>query len=108
MPGMRGLGFVQTLDITRLLDMEKSLNEGAIAFPTFQPGGWRLTRYTLSGYFDNDKKLKNYSKSEWEMLLNAAEHKPRHPDKQWGKTVKYEGLIPRIEKAFLKKIRRRI
>ncbi|GAA4179326.1 excinuclease ABC subunit UvrA [Sphingobacterium ginsenosidimutans] len=102
-PECEGLGFVQTLDITRLLDMEKSLNEGAIAFPTFQPGGWRLTRYTLSGYFDNDKKLKNYSKSEWEMLLNAAEHKPRHPDKQWGKTVKYEGLIPRIEKAFLKK-----
>jgi len=98
-----GLGFVQTLDITRLLNMEKSLNEGAIAFPTFQPGGWRLTRYTLSGYFDNDKKLKNYSKSEWEMLLNATEHKPRFPDKQWGKTVKYEGLIPRIEKAFLKK-----
>lgn len=98
-----GLGFVQALDITRLLNMEKSLNEGAIAFPTFQPGGWRLTRYTLSGYFDNDKKLKNYSKSEWAMLLNAAEHKPRHPDKQWGKTVKYEGLIPRIEKAFLKK-----
>ncbi|RKE55704.1 ATP-binding cassette domain-containing protein [Sphingobacterium detergens] len=102
-PECEGLGFVQTPDITRLLDMEKSLNEGAIAFPTFQPGGWRLTRYTLSGYFDNDKKLKNYSKSEWEMLLNAAEHKPRHPDKQWGKTVKYEGLIPRIEKAFLKK-----
>lgn len=98
-----GLGFVQALDITRLLDMEKSLNEGAIAFPTFQPGGWRLTRYTLSGYFDNDKKLKNYSKSEWAMLLNAAEHKPRHPEKQWGKTVKYEGLIPRIKKAFLKK-----
>src|SRR5690606_19631698 len=41
-----GLGFVQTLDITRLLNMERSLNEGAIAFPTFQPGGWRLTRYT--------------------------------------------------------------
>jgi hypothetical protein len=36
-------------------------------------------------------------------LLYAPEHKPKHPDKEWGKTVKYEGIIPRIEKAFLKK-----
>src|SRR5690606_3527911 len=28
---------------------------------------------------------------------------PKNPDKDWGKTVKYEGIIPRIEKAFLKK-----
>jgi excinuclease UvrABC ATPase subunit len=98
-----GLGLVQTLNINALLDKEKSLNEGAILFPTFQPNGWRLTRYTLSGYFDNDKKLKEYTPEEWDMLLNASEHRPTNPDKQWGKTVKYQGLIPRIEKAFLKK-----
>jgi len=98
-----GLGFVQTVNIDTLLDKGRSLNEGAITFPTFQPGGWRLTRYTLSGYFDNDKKLRDYSDAEWELLLNAQEHKPKHPHKEWGKTVKYEGLIPRIEKAFLKK-----
>ncbi|WP_104381883.1 excinuclease ABC subunit UvrA [Sphingobacterium sp. HMA12] len=98
-----GLGFVQTIDVGQLLDKEKSLNEGAIKFPTFQPGGWRLTRYILSGYFDNNKKLKDYNEWEWEILLNATEHKPKNPNRQWGKTVKYEGLIPRIEKAFLKK-----
>ncbi|MET3037251.1 excinuclease ABC subunit UvrA [Chryseobacterium sp. NRRL B-14859] len=102
-PECEGLGFVQTLDVTALFDRNKSLNEGAIKFPTFQPGGWRLTRYTLSGYFDNDKKLRDFTDKEWEMLLNAPEHKPRHPHKDWGKTVQYEGVIPRIEKAFLKK-----
>ncbi|WP_312334793.1 excinuclease ABC subunit UvrA [Sphingobacterium sp.] len=98
-----GLGIVQTVNVDTLIDRQKSLNEGAVQFPTFQPGGWRLTRYTLSGYFDNDKKLKDYTPQEWELLLHAAEHKPKHPDKEWGKTVKYEGIIPRIEKAFLKK-----
>lgn len=98
-----GLGAVQTVNTENLIDKQKSLNEGAILFPTFQPGGWRLTRYTLSGYFDNDKKLQDYTTDEWEMLLNASEHKPKNPDHQWGKTVKYEGVIPRIEKAFLKK-----
>lgn len=98
-----GLGFVQTLNVNALIDREKSLHEGAVRFPTFQPGGWRLTRYTLSGYFDNDKKLKDFTDKEWEILLYAPEHKPKHPHKEWGKTVKYEGIVPRIEKAFLKK-----
>ncbi|WP_278353551.1 excinuclease ABC subunit UvrA [Chryseobacterium gleum] len=98
-----GLGFVQTLNVNALIDREKSLHEGAVRFPTFQPGGWRLTRYTLSGYFDNDKKLKDFTDEEWETLLYAPEHKPKHPHKEWGKTVKYEGIVPRIEKAFLKK-----
>ena len=98
-----GLGFVQSVNINVLIDKNKSLNEGTIKFPTFQPGGWRLTRYTLSGYFDNDKKLKDYSSQEWEILLYATEHKPKKPSKEWGKTVSYEGLVPRIEKAFLKK-----
>ncbi|WP_079241334.1 ATP-binding cassette domain-containing protein [Chryseobacterium indologenes] len=102
-PECEGLGFVQTLNVNALIDQEKSLHEGAVRFPTFQPGGWRLTRYTLSGYFDNDKKLKNFTDKEWETLLYAPEHKPKHPHKEWGKTVKYEGIVPRIEKAFLKK-----
>lgn len=102
-PECEGLGFVQTLNVNALIDREKSLHEGAVRFPTFQPGGWRLTRYTLSGYFDNEKKLKDFTAKEWETLLYVPEHKPKHPHKEWGKTVKYEGIIPRIEKAFLKK-----
>jgi excinuclease UvrABC ATPase subunit len=98
-----GLGFIQTVDVEKLIDPEKTLNEGAIRFPTFQPGGWRWTRYVYSGYFDNNKKLKDYTAKELDLLLYAEEHKPKKPGKEWGKTVKYEGIIPRIEKAFLKK-----
>jgi excinuclease UvrABC ATPase subunit len=98
-----GLGFIQTVDVEQLIDPEKTLNEGAIRFPTFQPGGWRWTRYVYSGYFDNNKKLKDYTAKELDLLLYAEEHKPKKPGKEWGKTVKYEGIIPRIEKAFLKK-----
>lgn len=102
-PECMGLGTVNKIDIEKLIDKNRSLNEGAIQFPTFQPQGWRWTRYVHSGYFENDKKLKNYSANEFELLLHAAEHKPKHPDKAWGKTVLYEGVIPRIEKSFLKK-----
>jgi len=102
-PECEGLGYVQTVNIETLFDKNKSLNEGAIQFPTFQPGGWRLTRYIYSGYFDNDKKLKEYTEKEWDILLNAEEHTPKNPTKEWGKTVKYKGVIPRIENSFLKK-----
>lgn len=96
-----GLGYVQEVNIKKLLDTEKSLNGGAIRFATFQPGGWRLTRYVESGNFDNDKKLKDYTKEEWELLVNAEEQKPKNPTKLWKKSAKYVGLIPRIKTAFL-------
>lgn len=102
-PVCEGLGYVSTIDVNQLLDKNKSLNEGAILFPTFQPGGYRWLRYTRSGYFDVDKKLKDFTKEEWELLLHAEEHKPEHPDKLWGKTMRYIGLIRRIENDFLKK-----
>ena len=102
-PVCEGLGDVSTIDINQLLDKNKSLNEGAILFPTFQPGGYRWLRYARSGYFDVDKKLKDFTAEEWELLLHAEEHRPEHPDKSWGKTMRYIGLMRRIENDFLKK-----
>ncbi len=98
-----GLGTIETVNIETLLDQNKSLNEGAINFPTFEPGGWRLTRYTHSGFFDNDKKIRDYSPEEWQRLLYADRIKVENPTSEWHKTALYEGLIPRIERSFLKK-----
>jgi excinuclease UvrABC ATPase subunit len=98
-----GLGFVSAINTEALIDTTLSLNEGAIQFPTFQPGGYRWLRYTLSGYFDNDKKLRDYTPEEWDMLLHADTHKPTHPAPGWGKTMEYQGLLPRLQRDFLKK-----
>lgn len=57
-PVCQGTGEQLVFDHSQLLDLDRSLNEGAIQFPTFQPGGWRLTRYTESGYFDNPEEIK--------------------------------------------------
>ncbi|MBF7687210.1 ATP-binding cassette domain-containing protein [Acinetobacter rathckeae] len=100
-PRCEGTGFEQTLNIYKILDQDKSLNEGAILFPTYQPHAWRWLRYADSGYFDLDKKLKDYSPKEWELLLNAEQHKPKHPTVQWKKTALYEGLITRFKRNFM-------
>ncbi len=99
----QGLGKIETINIERLLDKRRSLSEGAICFPTFEPGGWRLTRYIYSGFFDNDKKIEDYSNEELKMLLYADGIKVKNPASEWHKTSLYEGLIPRIQRSFLKK-----
>ena len=100
-PTCQGLGTVRSLVLDRLLNVDLSLNQGAINFPTFQPGGWRLTRYTDSGYFDNDMPLREWTSSDLDLLLYGKKQKPAHPSSNWHKTAMYEGLVPRITKTFI-------
>lgn len=102
-PYCDGLGIIKDIDIYKLINFDKSLNEGAIQFPTFQPDGWRLSRYTESGYFDIRKPIKDYSDLELNTLLYEEEKIPENPTINWHKTAKYVGLIPRIRNSFLEK-----
>ena len=97
----QGLGVVKSIDINKLIDFDKSLNDNAIKFPTFQKGGWRLTRYTESGFFDNDKKIADYNESELKILLYSPKIKPKNPKSNWHKTAKYFGVVPRIMESFV-------
>jgi len=102
-PVCDGLGTVTAVDEGKLFDRSKSLNEGAILFPSFEPGTALWKRFVLSGYFDNNKKLAHYTKKEWELLLYQEEIKPDHPKAGWWPSAKYEGVIPRFKKRFLGK-----
>lgn len=98
-----GLGKVSTVDLDKLIDKEKSLNEGAIKYPSFEVGGWRWTRYVYSGLFDNDKKIKDFTPEEWYNLIYANDLKLPNPDPRFPKTGIYEGILPRFERSFFKK-----
>ncbi|SFD32579.1 ATP-binding cassette domain-containing protein [Clostridium uliginosum] len=102
-PYCQGLGIIKDIDIHKLINFDKNLNNGAIQFPTFQPGGWRLSRYTESGYFNIEKPIKDYSDLELNTLLYEEEKTPDNPTSNWHKTAKYIGLIPRIRNSFLEK-----
>ncbi|UCJ10307.1 excinuclease ABC subunit UvrA [Chitinophaga pendula] len=102
-PQCEGLGTVASINERKLLDRGKSLNEGAIRFPSFEVGGWRWKRYTATGLFDNDKKLADYTQEEWDMLLYGDDVPIIHPTAEWPKTSKYEGVITRLERSFLSK-----
>ncbi|MDR1505431.1 MAG: excinuclease ABC subunit UvrA, partial [Prevotella sp.] len=98
-----GLGKTNVVDLDKLIDKEKSLNEGAIQFPTFEVGGWRWTRYAYSGLFNNVKKIKDYTDEEWYNLIYANDIKLLQPDPRFPKTGIYEGVLPRFERSFFKK-----
>ena len=101
-PECGGVGMVVTVDEEKMFDKTKSLNGGAILFPTYKVGSYYWTCFTCAGYFDCDKPLNEYTPEEWELLL-------------WGeqkfKTVrggiplegKYEGVLRRFNRMFVQK-----
>ena len=67
----KGLGRAMEVKREALLDMNKSLNEGAIKYSNWRVGGmvWKIIRAT--GYFDMDKKVKDFDAEELDTLLYA-------------------------------------
>lgn len=97
-----GLGVVTDLDIYKLVDFNKSLNdEGVISFPAFTTGAWRWKRYAYSGLFDLSKKIKDYSKEELDLFLYSPQVKLKNPPSQWPKTAKFEGIYPRMYRSII-------
>ncbi len=94
-----GLGRVSTVDTDALLDRTRSLNEGAIVFPGYSPGGWNQRLYAESGYFDPDRKLRDFTAAELERLLHGPDTKIVFN----GINITYEGLVDRITHQFLVK-----
>ncbi|WP_057769114.1 ATP-binding cassette domain-containing protein [Lactobacillus selangorensis] len=100
-PNCQGLGFVDEIDESKLIDPNKSLNEGAMTFSGFQPGTWRWKEYGNSGLFDLDKPIKDYSKKEYDLFMHAPRQKLKNPPKEWAKTAQYEGLVPRMMRSVV-------
>ena len=101
-PRCAGLGEIRELDIHKLVDFDKSLNdEDTIHYIAFGKGGWRWIRYAHSGLFDLDKKIKDYSPEELELFLNSPQIRLKNPPSNWPKSAKYEGLIPRMYRSII-------
>lgn len=90
-----GIGRIVTLDLDKALNQEKSLNEGAILLPGYKPGTWQWKMYATTGYFDCDKKIKDYSKEEYDKLVYCEPVKINSALME-GINTTYAGLVPRF------------
>ena len=94
-PRCSGLGEIRELDIHKLVDFDKSLNdEDTIHYIAFHKGGWRWIRYAHSGLFDLDKKIRDYSPEELDLFLNSPQIKLKNPPSNWPKTGRPSTVSP--------------
>lgn len=93
-----GIGKVMKLDLTDVFDENKSWNEGMVELPAFHPGNWYFKQYVESGLFDPDKKLRDYSEKERNLLLYGSYQKD-------GERVnkRVEGIHNHLSRILLKR-----
>lgn len=100
-PECNGVGRKMGVDMDKFLDLSKSLNEGAMLFPTYNVEGWDWSLCTGSGLFDNDKKLEDYTAEEMERLLYSPPYKVKTT--MAGKVINltFEGIVNRFISKYI-------
>lgn len=100
-PECNGIGRKLGVISDSFIDKSKSLNEGAVQVPVF--AAWERDSYASSGFFDNDKKLSDYTEEEMDLLLYG---KPRKFKLQIGggtMNATYMGIIEKFTRAYIKR-----
>ena len=96
-----GIGRIVTLDMDKALEKEKSLNEGAILLPGYKPGSWQWKGYAATGFFDCDKKIKDYTEEEYDKLVYCKPIKLNSTVME-GINTTYAGLAEKFIMQYIK------
>ncbi len=100
-PDCNGLGKQLGVVSDGFLDLSKSLNEGAVQVPFF--ASWELGSYAASGFFDNDKKLADYTPEEMDLLLHGKQKKFKMQFGDGTMNLTYSGIIEKVERAYIRR-----
>ena len=93
-----GIGKILDLDIERAIDPDKSWNESMLSLPAFGVGNYYWRQYTGSGLFDLDKKYRDYTPEERNLLLFGS----RQPDGP-RENKRVEGIKTQFQRLCLMK-----
>ncbi|MFC8529931.1 ATP-binding cassette domain-containing protein [Nocardia sp. NPDC057227] len=102
-PNCQGLGVAAAVVESELVDDDRSLNEGAITFPTFKPGTWLWKAYVKSGFFDPDLKIRDFTAEQRDLFLHAPAGKHSPPAGMDVVGTAYEGLVTRFNRIYLQR-----
>ena len=100
-PECGGRGEITGVRADDFLDRDKSLNEGALQVPFFV--SWELGAYTESGFFDNDKKLRDFTPEELDLLLYSKGRKYKLSVGTGAMNATYEGVIEKITRSYIRR-----
>ncbi len=100
-PRCDGLGEVTEIDVHKLVDFDKCLNDsGVINYVAYEPGQWRWLYYGACGLFDPNKKIRDYTPEELDLFLYQEPMKLKNPPPDYYKTATYEGLMYRMNRML--------
>jgi excinuclease UvrABC ATPase subunit len=100
-PECNGTGRKVGIAVEDLVDMSKSLEDGAIKVPFWT--GWEIGAYAASGFFDNGKKLRDYSKEELDLLLYGKDRKYKLAIGDKTMNATYLGVVEKIEQYYVRR-----
>lgn len=101
-PECNGIGRRLGVDMDKALDMNKSLNEGAIMLPDYGVNGMEWNMLVELG-FDTDKKLSDYSDDEIEQLLYGKARKVEMAFAGKSINITVEGVIEKFTNKYIKR-----
>ena len=93
-----GLGIELVIDLNKLIDFNLSLNEGAIKHRTWKVGSRYFNIQKSTGYFDMNKKLKDYTRDELNILLYKEPTTFMNKNEGFVQNWSYEGIVSRLLK----------
>ncbi|WP_127586326.1 ATP-binding cassette domain-containing protein [Paenibacillus koleovorans] len=102
-PECNGIGRRLGVDMSKAVDMSKSLNEGAIMLPDYAVNSWEWNMVVQSGTFDLDKKLSDYSEAELEQLLYAKARKVEMDFAGKAMNITVEGILEKFTNKYIKR-----
>jgi excinuclease ABC A subunit len=100
-PECNGLGRKLGVKADSFLDLSKSLAEGAVQVPVFAT--WENNMYATSGFFDNQKKLSEFTAEEMELLLHGKMQKFKASFNGSPMNVTYQGIVEKFTRAYIKR-----
>lgn len=101
-PECNGIGRKLGVDMSRAVDMSKSLNDGALMLPDYAVGGWDWNMIVQAGDFDLDKKLSEYSDAELEQLLYGKARKVKMDFAGKATNITVEGVIEKFTGKYIR------
>jgi excinuclease UvrABC ATPase subunit len=100
-PECNGIGKKLTIKSDGFWDLDKSLDDGAITVPLWAK--WETNMYRASGFFDNAKKLRDYSDEEMDLLLHGKDRKFKFQIGEGTMNATYMGILEKLTQAYIKR-----
>ncbi|MES2787992.1 MAG: excinuclease ABC subunit UvrA [Planctomycetota bacterium] len=100
-PECSGMGRKVGLNLEKALDLSLSLNKGAMLLPEYQVDSWAWSVCIQTGLFNADKKLKDFSKAEMDLLLYSEPYKIKTKIAGKDINITFEGVASKFYQKYI-------